>query len=450
MANLIDMDLKQISIIQIANPINSFNFVRNKISLSFIDSQRIITILLSLTALSLAVSVSLKSVFIALTSVAILAHFFIYRRREMLQVFITPWFFAAMLFFLAIVMGCLISPADKHTQLDFIHKYSKLFFLPILALGFQDKQNRFWAIHAFLLGMLITLSCSELKVFGFVKMHGEQADFGEVFYNHIVTGYFMAFAAFLAAIYAVRSKGKLRIGYALVALLFSYHTLFVNFGKTGYVMLAILLLIFLFCDVRNLFIRSLILMLALLLMYQSPLVKSGIGKSISDVQHYQQDDHDSANSANSASSVGYRLQFHNYAQNLFLRSPFVGVGTGAFSYYFSIEKPVPSWERYSKENTLMEPHGEYWLIAAEHGLVGLAVFFFFIITLFYEIYHTNKMRTVFLGLLITFLAGCCSDGFLLLTGPGYFLIFFAAMGLGESFSEKQDKFAKRHILNREY
>src|SRR3990167_1137405 len=441
------MDLRQSSTIQLIKPINPVNFLRNKVAFSAIDLQGVMTVLLALTTFAQVVSVSLKSVFIALTSVVVLYHLFISKRREMFQVFITPWFIAAMLFFLTILIGCLISPADKHTQLDFIHKYSKLFYLPLLALGFQDKQSRFWAIHAFLLGMLITLVCSELKVFGFVKMHGLQTDFGEVFYNHIVTGYFMAFAAFLAAIYAVHSQGKGRIGYVLIALLFSYHTLFVSMGKTGYLMLVILLLIFLFCYVRQLSMGLLILVSALLLMYQSPLVKLGIEKSINQLQNYQQGNYQS-----SYSPVGHRLQFHKYAENLFLRSPLFGLGTGAFSYYFSVENPVPVWRLSNTPNAgrLMEPHGEYWLIAAEHGLVGLAVFFFFIITLFYETYKTDEMRVALLGLLITFLVGCCSDGFLLLTGPGYFLIIFAAMGFGESFAGRREQFAKRYILNREY
>lgn len=438
------MDLRQSSTVQITKPINPVNFLSKMIALSSVSPQGVITVLLALTGLSLAVSVSLKSVFITLASVVILLHFFIDRRREMLHVFMTPWFLAAILFFFTIVMGCLISPADKHTQLDFIHKYSKLLYLPLLALGFQNKQSRFWAIHAFMLGMLITLGCSELKVLGYVKIKGLPNDFGEVFYNHIVTGYFMAFAAFLAAIYAVRSQGKLRVGYALMVLLFSFHTLFINQGRTGYVMFAVLMLIFLVSYMRHLLGWLLILIPVLFLAYQSSLVNQGIGHVIGDVQNYQQ--------GQPNSPVGFRLQFHNYAQKLFLRSPYIGVGTGAFSHYFSVEKPVPAWGKLDilKGDILMEPHGEYWLIAAEHGLVGLTVFFLFILTLFYEVYKTNEMRVVFLGLLVTFLVGCCSDGFLLLTGPGYFLIIFAAMGLGESFAENQDKLAKRFILNREY
>ena len=208
-------------------------------------------------------------------------------------------------------------------------------------------------------------------------------------------------------------------------------------------MYAVLFAIFLLYFTRHLY-RCLLILIpaALCLVYQSPVVHQGVNDMIRDARNYEQ--------GNQNSSVGHRLQFHNYAQNLFLRSPVWGVGTAAFSYYFSVENPVPSWGTVENGNKLLEPHGEYWLIAAEHGVVGLLVFFLFIIALFYEIFQTKEMRLISIGLLVTFLVGCFSDGFLLLAGPGYLLIMFAALGLGESLAGKQAQLAKRYILNREY
>jgi O-antigen ligase len=437
------MNLKQFSTIQLLKSYNRINFLSNKTNIKALNLQEIMTALLAVTALSLALSISLRSVFIILASIIIVFHIFYDRRRDMFQALLAPWFFTAVLFFLIILVGCLTSPAPAHSQLDFINKYSKLFFLPLLAFGFQNKQNRFWAIHAFLLGMLITVICSELKVLGLVKMKGAPQDFGEVFYNHIVTGYYMAFAAFLAAVYAMRATEKRRVGYILAAILFSYHTLFINQGRTGYVMYAALLIIFLLNFMHRHLLKSLLILVPILLLaYQSPLVKEGVLRVTTDLQKYQHGEPDSP--------IGYRLQFHNYAQELFFRKPILGVGTAAFGHYFSVENPIPTWLLNSGNNILIDPHGEYWLIAAEHGLVGLMVFVLFILSLFYEIYQTDETRIMFLGLLVTFLIGCCSDGFLLLAGPGYLLIIFAAMGLGESLVTKQEKFAKQYILNREY
>jgi O-antigen ligase len=313
-------------------------------------------------------------------------------------------------------------------QMDFVHKYSKLLYLPILAVGFQYKRSRDWAVYGFLLAMLITAVLSIFKTFGFFQHLGVGAIFvgdpGAIFLNHILTGYFMAFAAFLAAIYALRSSGIARSVYALLFLLYSYQTLFVNPGRTGYVMFAVLTVIFFLVFMRRSFSWLLIVMTLFLAVSQSSIFRQGVAQIIDDTRRYQQ--------GSLSSSVGFRMQFHHYAQQLFLRNPVLGVGTGAFPYYFSLEKPVPNWG-----DALLEPHGEYWLIAAEHGILGLFAFALFIGALVYEATRLREMQVLFVGLLCSFLIGCASDGLLLLSAPGYFLILFAAMGLGESLARRR-------------
>ena len=97
---------------------------------------------------------------------------------------------------------------------------------------------------------------------------------------------------------------------------------------------------------------GLVLIPVVLLISQSPPLKNGVQRIMSDVHNYKQ--------AQQSTSLGFRLQFHNFAQNLLARSPLLGVGTGGFSYYFNTEKPVPAWG----SDALIEPHGELWSIAA--------------------------------------------------------------------------------------
>ena len=406
------------------------NFLRNSFVVGSQEGQWWINVFLALTAFSLTVSLSLKAIFLILSSLTIVYH----KRSELLRVVMSPWGLSALALFLVIVLGCLFTPANRHLQFDFIHKYSKLLYLPILALGFQDKQSRSWAIHAFLFGCLITIGYSAYRVF---TMGITEAP-GTAFYNYIVTGYFVAFAAFLAGIYALRSQGYVRVGYFFLIGLFSSHMFLVNIGKTGYVMFLVLSLIFslVYMQWRYFFKGVFVVFLGLLIVSQSPLFKAGVGRVVNELHDYRQGQKDG--------SLGTRLQFHNFAQSLFSRSPLIGVGTGGFAHYFSLENPVPSWT-----GNLIEPHGELWSIGAEHGVLGLSVFLFFMLTLFYEVYRVKDMQVIFLGLLVTFCLGCFSDGFLLLAGPGFLLIIFAAMGLGESLSLEsaalQDDLKNRRI-----
>lgn len=411
--------------------------------LPFTTPHALTTMLLVVTALVFPLSVSLKSIFMALASASILFDCYCDARAERLmrstanfekgplkQVLLRPWFICGGLFFVMIVVGCFYSPASHHTQFDFVHKYSKLLFLPLLVLAFKDRQCCFWVIHAFLIGMLIAVCCSIASSLGV----GHAVEAGAIFHNHIVTGYYMAFAAFVACVFAVRTTGRFRVSYLLMAILFNYHLLFINVGRTGYVLLAAFMLIFLLGFWRSRLTWLLILIPVLFVVlqgavnYQNSVIKQRVESAISDVQNYQQQPN---------TPVGERLQFHHYAQQLFWRSPLWGVGTGAFSYYFDKENPVPAWG-----HELMEPHGEYWLVAAEHGLIGLLLFLSFILALFYESFWMTQMRIIFLGLLITFLLGCCSDGFLVLSRTGGFFLFFAAMGLGEALVERDSNNAK--------
>ena len=91
---------------------------------------------------------------------------------------------------------------------------------------------------------------------------------------------------------------------------------------------------------------------------------------------------------------------------------------------------MPSWT-----GPLMEPHSEYWLIAAEHGSIGLLVFISFMGILMYYFRQLTQLKYSMYGFLLAFLVGCYSDGFLTYAGPGFALVLFVAMGLGELLSQ---------------
>jgi len=382
----------------------------------------LITMLLALTAFFTPISVSLKSIFLIATSITVL----IQQGALVTKLFRRSWFFAALLLFAVILFGCFIAPVEWRLSIDITGKYTKLLFIPILALGFQCKENRLWAVHGFLLAMFMTCLGSFLKVWGLFHGIGDGAsgssvwlDPGAVFYNHIVTGYFMAFAVFLACILATQAEGIRRYGYCMLIGLFAYQTLFINPGRTGYFMLAILMLVYFIYFFRPLRAFGIGVIVLFIIASQSTAFKHGMRGLFDDFNQYQQ--------GHQNSSLGYRIQFHHYAEQLFFKNVLMGVGTGGFAYSFHQDKPVAGWG-----DQLFEPHGEYWFMAAEHGLLGLLALLFFFCSLFYELGQQKEMKPIYLGMLITFLAGCFSDGLLLLSVPGYFFVLFVAMGLGET------------------
>ena len=392
------------------------------LNFKFINTKQLASFLLILTVFTLPLSTTLKSIFLPLTSIAILAQPAFY--SDFIKVAREPWCKAVFLMFIIVLMGCMLGDADWKSKLSSTNKYSKLLYLPILVIAFKNQHTRYMGVHAFLFAMVITLGVSLAKVI--LQLPGDP---GEVFHNHLTTGYFMAFAAFLSAFYSWRkSQGFLRGVYAVLAALFSFQTLFINTGRTGYVMYAILLVVLIFQCVsfrKAPFYLFLLIPLLMFTMYQSETFQYGFQTALNNVQGYQSGDKNT--------SVGYRLQFSQYAKKLFFSSPILGLGTAGFSYHFRKDQPIPAWGV-----KLNDPHNQYLLTAAEYGVVGLVILFYFFFSLFLACRKLQETRYILIGLLCSFVVANLVDSFLLLSSTGYFFILFTALSLGESFASSSE------------
>lgn len=385
--------------------------------------QTLITASLGLLFLALPISSTAKSIFLVSSVILVLswpAH-----REQLRDVFSHGWCKAALFLFFIALIACLWSPALYSERILVLEKYSKLLFLPILAVGFRDENTRKYALNAFLLAMTITALVSIYKYWN-VSPFGIN-DPGHVFRNHIMTGYMIAFSAYLSLLLAFRQAGRNRLIYGLLFGLFSYQIWFVNTGRTGYVIYLILLILFIvqfFSWRQGLLVLLISCSLLAIIYYEHPGIQTRVEQIVEDLQSYSQNQKDT--------SVGYRLQFHSFARQLFMHQPYWGNGTGSFTYLFSELKPVPSWDR-----RLLEPHSFYWLVAAEFGLVGISALLFFFASLLAAAYRLDTMRAMAFAILLPFMAGNLSDSLLFYSGSGYFFILFMALCLGEALGRQK-------------
>ena len=211
--------------------------------------------------------------------------------------------------------------------------------------------------------------------------------------------------------------------------LYSYQILFINTGRGGYIIYALLMLTLLLqkLNKRQVILGILLLMGCYGLCYKlSPLMQERVVALYSDFLHYKQDKN---------TSVGFRIQFHKYANNLFKRHPFMGNGTGSFIYYFDKENPVPFWHDMHgyKHTKLLEPHSQYWLMAAEFGLTGFFIFTLFFASLVKGSFLLTTWRHPAIALLILIFIGNFSDSLLFYSGSGYFFIVLMALFLSEKY-----------------
>lgn len=337
--------------------------------------------------------------------------------QHILYAFNTIWGRATLLLLVYVVIACYWSPESFPKQFMVVGKYSKLIYLPVIAVGFINSRTRTLSLNSYLAAMFLTCIISILKFTNIVP----SGDPGEVFYNHIITGFMMAFAAYIACLYAVQYKGWLRTVYSLLVLLMSYQVLFINTGRTGYIVYFVLmaLLIVQKFSLKKAVVGVLLFSGAVGIVYhESPTMHNRVHDLISDIHALK------ANNKNT--SLGYRIQFHNYARSLWEKHPVIGIGTGGFKYSFYQDNPVPSW---GKE--LTDPHSQYWMTLSEQGVIGLILLLCFLGSLFITSFQLTETRPIILGIIISFCIGSFSDTILCYSTAGYLLVVLSALCFGE-------------------
>ncbi|PJD94985.1 MAG: O-antigen biosynthesis protein [Legionella sp.] len=381
---------------------------------------QITSILLGLFIFFIPISPSIKSVIFVLVLGSIFLNP-LYRSAIKYTV-TTYWGLSALLLFFWIVFACFWSPASVSLQMTLVEKYSKLLYLPILAVAFVQPGTRFLGVHAFLAAMVVTCCTAILKVYGLIHIN-DPLDPGALFFSHIITGFMMSMACYIAALYACDTEGKRRWLYIAIVFLTSYQILFLNTGRTGYVIYALLLFLFLIqkLSIKKALLSGVACLGLFVLAYQaSPVLHERVNEIIQDAVSSQK--HQELN------SVGFRLMFHDYAKEMFKQHPWIGIGTGGFQYTYAHEKPsfTEFWGP-----VLTDPHSQYWMILAEQGVVGAVLLFVFLASLFYAAFQLKENRSLLLGILTAFCVGSLSDSILCYSTIGYLLIVLSALCLGQ-------------------
>lgn len=335
----------------------------------------------------------------------------------------TPLAWFSILMFLLALFGCFWGEASLHEKIILLDKYIKFLFFPLLIAGFTSLLFRQKALNIYLLVMLGIAIVSYLKWFGFFTSH--DPDPGNVVYNHIVTGLMMSYAAYIAAWFFW--KGEFKLFYGLLLVLFTFQIFFIGTGRMSYILYTVLMSVFIMQILP--WKKSAMALLVLYtvigaMAYQSPVIKEGIHKALSDIQSYRQ--HSFLDT-----SVGFRMQFQHFSKILWDRNPLFGNGTAGFMHAFSVEKPVPGWTE-----PLMEPHNQYWLLLVEYGVLGCFVFAFFIYSLLMEILQLKEMRILAVGFLMAFLVGCLTDSLFLYSMTDMLFFTLMALCLGENYAKK--------------
>lgn len=366
---------------------------------------------------------------IALISLVISSFFIPGFINQLIRVIKEPWCIAVVGLLLLVLFSCFWSPAILHYKLLVMKRYSKFLYLPFLVIAFRYAQVQRQTIHAFLFAMSIVSLFIMLKAYGFVHLK-PNTEIDTVFLNHIITSMMMSFAAYLSAYFFIecyRERRGYPVLWTIATLYFSFQVLYFETGRTGHIMFLLLtLLIFIqFFNWKQICLGVIALCVVLIgVYYSSSALKTGLNDAVNNVYRFRHHDKNT--------SVGYRLQFHQYAYDIFKRHPIFGNGTaGLVSDYYQTN-PFPNFK-----TKLFHPHSEYWLILADYGLVGLVLYLWFLTAFFLKRLTLRTLRPVANGIfLIICVAGLSSSTFFN-AGGGLFYIAMLALCLSDE--EKNEK-----------
>lgn len=314
------------------------------------------------------------------------------------------------LVFLAMMWS--IAPWDQ--RFSALHKYAKLLYIPLLWVVCTDTKWRDRTIAAFLLGVFITVILSYLKAW--TGLHfGRNPNPAFVFYTHIETGFLVAFAIYLLALFSWKQPRWRWLCIPLI-LMFSYQELFINDSRTGLVAFLILFLVFAAQFARW---KGLLLGLALVSAllggsyYASPIFRKTVQETAQEISHYRQ--------GQPNSSIGYRISFNSLGWRLAADRPIIGYGAGSFAEASKLLGGVPGWR------IIQTPHNEYMMMMVEFGGVGLLSLIILFGMQWLATFRLDEMRHFAQGLIVVFMASAFYNAFLYLSVSGHFYVLFTAL-----------------------
>lgn len=315
-------------------------------------------------------------------------------------------------------------------------KYMDLAFIPLFMLVLSTDAMRRKALYAFLAAMGLTLLLSYMVALGVLPIQDWMSKFATmenavIFHSHITQNNMMALAVLLALLNLREavSTGK-RMAWGVFALLGTVNILFMAQGRTGYLILLVLLGWFAWTTLarrmhrhgrawgwrQGVAVALVPLVLALLAYQVSPLLHERVNLVASEYRAWQPDH-------GRESSTGQRLDWYYNTLQIIRQQPVFGVGAGGF--------PAAFTQQTQGKDVLQtrNPHNEYLMITVQTGVIGLA----FLLYLFFTQWRTAPLLdTAFRqdaarGLVLAYMVNSLFNSPLLDHADGLFFAFMTAV-----------------------
>jgi O-antigen ligase len=242
-------------------------------------------------------------------------------------------------------------------------KYRELVYLPLLVPLFQDRQLALWGVRAFAAGAIGMLCLSYFEwLSGFDLGMESAANDYVIGKDRIIHSLLMALLVYIAAQEVVRGELSRWLPVAAIALAVP-NILFLVQGRTGYLLLGLLTILFMAQQFgrRGTICACLLVAVGGWGAYAaSATVRARVAQTISQVKN----------------QFGYpkqhswdpRLEYYEHTLTMIRRHPLLGTGTGSFSREYARVAEA------AKAEPTTDPHNEYLHLATQAGLPATLLF----------------------------------------------------------------------------
>lgn len=341
---------------------------------------RVSTILIGF---SVPISVALDNVLLAVLLLGAL-----FNARAIAQIVAqNPVARAAWLLFGMLALAMLYGETPMREAVRVLGKYVDLAFIPLFMLMLSNEAHRRRAQYTFLAAMTVTLLLSWLVGLEILPIQhwmdkAVAADNPVIFHSHITQNNMMALAVFFALLNCrdAASRGA-RVAWGLFALLGTINVFFMVQGRTGYMIMMLLLVWFAWSTLARIMRKrgrlwswrqgiAAVLIFAgfSIIVYQaSSRLQERVGLVVSEYRAWQPNH-------GKDTSTGQRLDFYYNTLQIARQYPVFGVGTGGFAAAFVQQT------RGTDVIQTTNPHNEYLFVAVQTGMIGLGLLMFLFYT----------------------------------------------------------------------
>ena len=307
------------------------------------------------------------------------------------------------LIYLFFLLSSFYSISSFEDIIGSLKKYIKFLYIPFIYYLVKIHRNENLIINFFITGATIILIMSYLKYFNifdfdifydFLKNTNIAnpkdkiiINKTSVFQNYIIHGVIFSFYSFLCLFLARKNNSTL---YYFLSFLAFINVLFLNDSRTGYIIILVLAIFTFFHLISSNKIR-----LSILLIFGSVFFTQFSDNLLNRVNALSSDIY-FIDKNNYNTSLGYRYIWTKVGIDNITKKPLFGFGAGSFestSIRYYKENNIKDYESYITNN----PHNEFVSISTQLGIVGLFLFFIFLLNLLKE----SNFHTIPIGIVIT-------------------------------------------------